>query len=303
MRLRTVSLSFAIGALMITGLTACNGADPQEPPGTPAANAGSKSGQETSAASTPEPPAAVDIRAVELGTMEWSYSPRGLDQPVTVKLVGGAASAGTGAGLVSYTLEEVAYGDVDGDGDEDAVARINRSNDMAFEGLWYVWRANGADAVQLKYPIAQTGRCGTYVESVVINDGAVSLTEYLRIPGLDDNIPCSDPGTGLQKRTVTVHAEGLDAWPVQTAPVPAWGGVCPRPRWPDSAPGLVDLWAAPSTAAAVATSKAPNGGAYFELKDAPLLQRDGWSLIGFRLFGVDTDAGGADLACAWGAAA
>ncbi|MEO6529355.1 MAG: hypothetical protein ABI563_12345 [Specibacter sp.] len=303
MPLRTVSLSFAVGALVLSGLTGCNGADPQAPPGTPAANAGIKSGQETSAASTPEPPAVVDIRAVELGTMEWSYSPRGLDQPVTVKLVDGAASAGTGAGLVSYTLEEVAYGDVDGDGDEDAVARINRSNDMAFEGLWYVWRADGADVVQLKYPIAQTGRCGTYVESVVISDGAVALTEYLRIPGLDDKIPCSDPGTGLQKRTVTVHAEGPDAWPVQTAPVPAWGGLCPGPRWPDSAPGLVDLWTAPSRGAAVATSKAPDGGAFFELKDAPLTQREGWSLIGFRLFGVDTDAGGADLACAWGAAA
>lgn len=300
---RSVSLMFAISALMLSGLTACNGGDPPGAPGSSGPGPQTTADEPPPAQTTPAAPAAADIRAVELGTMEWSYSPRGLDQPVTVKLVDGAASAGTGAGLVSYTLEEVAYGDVDGDGDEDAVARINRTNDMAFEGLWYVWRADGADVVQLKYPIAQTGRCGTYVESVVISGGAVALTEYLRIPGLDDNIPCSDPGTGLQKRTVTVHAEGPDAWPVQTEPVAAWGGLCPGPRWPDSAPGLVDLWAAPSTGAAVATSKAPDGGAFFELKDAPLLQHDGWSLIGFRLFDVDTDAGGADMACAWGAAA
>src|SRR5690606_2298777 len=106
---------------------------------------------------------------------------------------------GSGAELISYDLDEVVYGDVDGDGDDDAVARINRSNDMAFEGLWYVWLADGADVVQLKYPIAQTGRCGTYVESVVIGNGVVELTEYLRTPGLDDAIPCSDPGTGLKK--------------------------------------------------------------------------------------------------------
>lgn len=297
MRLRTVSLWFSISALLLAGLTACNGADP------PAVNLKSTPGVATSAVSTPEPSAALDIRAVDLRSMEWSYSPQGLEAPVAVQLVDGAATAGSGAELTTYALDEVAYGDVDGDGDEDAVARINRSNDMAFEGLWYVWRAEGAEVVQLKYPIAQTGRCGTYVESVVISDGAVALTEYLRIPGLDDKIPCSDPGTGLQKRTVTVHADGSEAWPVQTAPVNAWGGLCPGPRWPDSAPGQANLWAAPSKSAAVATSQAPDGGAFFELKDAPLMQREGWNLIGFRLFGVETDTGGADLACAWGEAA
>lgn len=302
MRLRTVSLSFAIGALMLSGLTACSGVDPPAPPGTAEPVAGNGSGHETSAEATTSPPVAVDVRTVDLGGAPWLYSFNGLDAPVTVQLTGGTASQGTGVELVTYTLDGVTYGDVDGDGDEDAVARINRANDMAFEGLWYVWRTDGAEVVQVKYPIAQTGRCGTYVESVVINDGAVSLTEYLRIPGLDDQVPCSDPGTGLQKRTITIHADGPDAWPVQTAPVAAWGGMCPGPRWPDTSPGLADLWAAPSKSAAVAATAAPDGGAIFELSDAPLMQREGWSLVGFRLFGVDTDAGGADLACAWGAA-
>lgn len=303
MRTRTLPVSFLVGALVLSGLAACSGSSPQAPPGTAEAVAGNGSGQETTAAATTSAAVAVDIRTVDLGGASWLYSFNGLDVPVTVQLTGGTASQGTGVELVSYTLDGVTYGDVDGDGDEDAVARINRANDMAFEGLWYVWLADGAEVVQVKYPVAQTGRCGTYVESVVIRDGAVSLTEYLRIPGLDDKIPCSDPGTGLQKRTITIHAEGHDAWPVQTAPVAAWGGLCPGPRWPDSAPGLVDLWAAPFAGAPVATTAAPDGGAFFELKDAPLLQRDGWSIVGFRLFGVDTDAGGADLACAWGAAA
>ncbi|MHA7303948.1 hypothetical protein ACX80E_01685 [Arthrobacter sp. TMN-49] len=52
----------------------------------------------------------------------------------------------------------------------------------------------------------------------------------------------------------------------------------------------------------MAATAAPDGGAVFELSDAPLMQRDGWSLIGFRLLGVDMDAGGADMRGAWGAA-
>ncbi|AIY00803.1 hypothetical protein ART_1204 [Arthrobacter sp. PAMC 25486] len=294
-------LSLAKTSLLLPGLAACSQADPMVQPGTSAADAPNELSDAPSTQPAPERPA--DIRAADLGSLEWLYSFNGIDLPVSVQLIDGAAAEGSGAELTSYALDEVVYGDVDGDGDEDAVARINRSNDMAFEGLWYVWLAEGPDVVQLKYPIAQTGRCATYVESVVIGDGVVELTEYLRIPGLDDMIPCSDPGTGLQKRSVTVHAEGPDAWPVQTAPVPAWGGLCPGPRWPDTAPGLVDLWAAPSAGAPVAATAAPDGGAVFELLDAPLMQHDGWALLGFRLFGVETDAGGADLACAWGAAA
>lgn len=300
---RTLPLPFLVGALVLSGLTACTGSSPQTPPGTAEAAAGNGSGQETSAEATTAPPAAVDIRTVDLGGAEWLYSFNGLDLPVTVQLTGGTASQGTGVELVTYTLDGVIYGDIDGDGDEDAAARINRSNDMAFEGLWYVWLADGADVVQVKYPIAQTGRCGTFVESLEIDDGDLTLTEYLRIPGLDDKIPCSEPGTGLQKRSITVHTEGTETWPVQTEPVAAWGGLCPGPRWQDSSPGQVDLWAAPFTGAPVATSAAPDGGAFFELKAAPLMQYTGWTLVGFRIFGVDTDAGGADLACAWGAAA
>lgn len=301
MHIRTLPLSLAMAALALSGLTACTGETPQ--PGPATARAGQGSGQETSAGATSTPPAAADIRAFDLGSAEWLYSFNGLELPVTVQLTGGTASQGTGVELVTYTLDGVTYGDIDGDGDQDAAARINRSNDMAFEGLWYVWLADGADVVQVKYPIAQTGRCGTFVESVAIDAGALALTEYLRIPGLDDSIPCSEPGTGLQKRTITVQTDGTEAWPVQTAPVAAWGGLCPGPRWPDSAPGQVDLWAAPFAGAPVATAAAPDGGAFFELNAAPLMQYTGWTLVGFRIFGVDTDAGGADLACAWGAAA
>ena len=198
-----------------------------------------------------------------------------------------------------YALGEVTYGDIDADGDDDAVALISRSQDNGYKALWYAWLAQGAEASQLKYPIAETGRCGTFVESVVIREGAVNVTEYLRVQGLDDRVPCSDPGTGLRKRSVTVHAEGSDAWPVQTAPVAAWGGLCPGTRYPDTSPGLVDMWTAPSKGSTPATSASPDGGALFEQKDAPLMEKDGWELLGFRLFGGGSDLPEVDMACAW----
>lgn len=88
-------------------------------------------------------------------------------------------------------------------------------------------------------------------------------------------------------------------WCVQTAPWPAWGGRCPGPRWLDTEPGIVDLWAAPSKGAPVAAAAGADG-AMFEQDQAPLTQRWGWAPVGFRLFGVETDLGGTDMACAWG---
>lgn len=320
MRIRTLPLSLTLGAMALSALTACSGgaSDPPGAGGSQGASEGAAvddaglspavtgtGGNASGGAAPPteppttEPPSAVDIRTVDLANATWLYSVGGFDLPVEVKLVNGEASSDGDGVPVTYSLGDVVYGDVDGDGDADAVARINRAQSMGSQGLWYTWLAEGPDAVQLKYPVAQTGRCSTFVESVVISDGGISLTEYLRIPGLDDAIPCSDPGTGLKKRTITIHTEGSDTWPVQTEPVAAWGGLCPGPRWPDTGPGLVDLWAAPSKTAATAAAAAPDGGAVFEQKDAALTQRDGWSLVGFRVFGVESDVGGTDMACAW----
>lgn len=321
MRIRTLSLSISLGAMAFSALTACSGGA-SDPPGAggeqgasegaavdeaalapvvtdPATNAPGGAAPPTTEPSTAPHPSTVDIRAVDLANSAWLYSFGGFDLPVEVKLVNGEASSDGDGVPITYSLGDVVYGDVDGDGDDDAVARINRAQSMGSEGLWYVWLAEGPDALQMKYPVAQTGRCSTYVESVVISDGGIALTEYQRIPGLDDAIPCSDPGTGLKKRTITVHSEGQDKWPVQTAPVAAWGGLCPGPRWNESSPGLVDLWAAPAKNSPVTATEAPDGGAMFEQKDAPLLQRDGWLLIGVKLSGMANEQGVTEMECAW----
>ncbi len=299
----------------MSGLAACGDGQQPAPPGSdagaPPAGAGGATGENTGAgtgtegpggaAESASPPAVreVDIRSVDFANTEWLYSYSGFDLPVTVTLVDGAASQESNGYPIRYELGDVAYGDVDGDGREDAVASLSRAQDNGYEAMWYLWLASGPEAVQVKYPIAQTSRCGTFVESVVPGGGGVTVTEYLRIEGLDRDIPCSDPGTGLRTRTITVHSEAGELWPVQTAPVTAWGGLCPGSLYPDTGPGLADLWAAPSQSAAVATAASPGGGALFPQKDAPLLQREGWQIIGFRLFEGGSDIPEVDMSCAW----
>lgn len=316
MRTRTVITSLALGAMALSALTACNGGT-TDPPGSGAESGGASTAATSTTPAGTEPstvsaapsspaPSAVDIRSLDLANTTWLYSFRGVELPHEVTLVNGEATVDPGEFSSSYQLGEVVYGDVDGDGDDDAVARIDGQTPEGARGFWYIWIADISGAVQLRYPIAETGRCATLVELPVIIGGAINLTEYHRIPGLDDKIPCSDPGTGLKKRTITVISDNTDSesgsgpemWPVQTAPVVAWGGICIGPKYPDSAPGLVDLWAIPSKTAQVAATAGPDG-VIFEQLDSPLVTREGWSLVGFRVFGVESDLGGKDMACAW----
>lgn len=311
MRNRTVPLYLTLGAMAFSALTACSGGA-ADPPGTgeesdsldgAIADEASVEPSVGESQTSSAPPTTVDIptvniRTVDLGNMTWLYSFGGFDLPVEVKLVGGTATIDGDGIPIIYTLGDVSYGDIDGDGDDDAAAMLSRGQDNGYEALWYVWLAEDSQARQLKYPIARTGRCGTLVEPPVIAEGGIELTEYLRIPGLDDALPCSEPGTGLKKRTISVYSDGSDEWPVQTAPVAAWGGLCAGAKYLDTGPGMVDLWAAPSKSAAVAAVAGPDG-AVFEQKGSPLVEREGWGLVGFRVLGVESDLGGADMACAW----
>lgn len=302
MRIRSVSVLFALSVLAGSGLTGCSGSSDPAATSGPSLDAGDGPSQETKPPTqepSPEPPQDLDIRSVDLTNTTWLYSDGGFGAPFEVPMVEGGAVIEENGFPAQYAVGDVKYGDIDGDGDDDAVAQISRTQDNGYKALWYVWLAQGPEAVQVKYPIAETGRCGTFVESLVIGEGAVKVTEYLRVAGRDDGVPCSDPGTGFKTRTITVHNEGADVWPVQTAPVAAWGGLCAGPKWPDTSPGIVDLWAAPSKDSAVSATASADGGAVFEQKDAPVTQRDGWALVGFRVFGVESDVGGTDMACAW----
>ncbi len=289
-----VPLSLTLSGLVLTALAGCGGAAPNAAPAegsspAPGEAAGAEPIEEV------DQPVAADIRTFDLGNTAWLYSPGGTELPVTVQLAAGVYTGDAG----TYELGDAQYSDVDGDGDEDAVVSISHADGNGSERLWYLWLADGPEVAQLQYPIAQTSRCGTAVDAVVAGDGSVSVTQRLRIPGLDDTVACSEPGTGLQVRTITVYAEGELRWPVQTSPIPAWGGVCPGSPWPDSEPGLVDLYVVPSTDAAAA-ARAGAEGSVFALYPAPLMRRDGWAFVGFTQ--AAQDVGPVKLQCAWGAA-
>ncbi|MET4003972.1 hypothetical protein ABIB48_002710 [Arthrobacter sp. UYCu511] len=319
MRTRTAIIALTLGAMAFSSLTACTGGTAEKSGGggesggaTIGTTPTSLAGTEPSAFSTPPAATAssqVDIRSVDLANTTWLYSFLGRELPYEVTLVNGEATKNPGEFSSSFKLGQVVYGDVDGDGDEDAVAQLNGATPEGSRGFWYIWIADVSGAVQLKYPIAET-TCYALVLPPEITDGAINLTEYLHIPGVDDEIPCSEPGTGLKKRTITVITDstgstdgsGPEMWPVQTAPVVAWGGMCPGPANPDATPGLVDLWASPSKTAQVAATTEQDGEIFEQIdspSDSPLVEREGWSLVGFRIFGVKSDLGGKDLACAW----
>ncbi|WP_315913201.1 hypothetical protein [Arthrobacter sp. lap29] len=309
MRLRSFSVLLVLSFLTGYSLTGCSGTPSGEMAGDPTgdsqlSNGGNGTGGGGVSATdivVLEPVPDVDIRTVDLNNVMWLFSNEGLSVPYEVKIVNGAAVVDENGFPANYAVKDVSYGDIDGDGDEDAVASIVRTQDNGYKVLWYVWLAQGAEAVQLQYPVAQTSRCGTLVESLVFGDGALNITEYLRIQGKDDSVPCSDHGTGLNKRSITVYTEGAESWPVQSAPVAAWGGLCPQTRWDETSPGVQDLWAAPSKDSPVTATAGPDGGAMFELRQAPLVQRDGWVLIGVKLAGMADDRGATQLQCAWGA--
>lgn len=299
MRLRSVSVFLALSVLAVSGLTGCGSSASDKVGGNPP---GGGSGVGSPGAETaPDPARDADIHAVDLKNTTWLYSEGGFGVPYEVQMVDGAAVIDENGFPAEYVVKNVVYGDIDGDGDDDAAAEIARTQSNGYKALWYIWLANGPEVVQVKYPITETARCGNFAESVVFGDGALDVTDYLRIPGLDDRVPCSDHGTGLRQRSITVHSEGDDAWPVLTAPVAAWGGLCPGSKWDESSPGLADLWAAPSDDAPMTATAGPDGGAMFELKEAPLLQEDGWTLIGVKLSGTADAQGVTPMECAWGA--
>lgn len=302
MHMPSISVVLALGVLAVTGLSGCSDPHPdglvENPPGN--GQSGTSGDGASPGAASPEPVPEVDIRTVDLANATWLYSENGFGTPYEVPLVDGAAVVDENGFPAQYALKDFIYGDIDGDGDEDAAAQITRSQDNGYKALWYVWLAQGTEVMQVKYPIAETARCGNFTETVAFSDGALAITEYLRVPGLDDNVPCSDHGTGRRQRSLTVHSEGDEAWPVQVLPVAAWGGLCPGSKWDESSPGLADLWAAPSDDAPQTSTAGADGGAMFELKEAPLLQEDGWTLIGVKLAGTADAQGITPMECAWG---
>ncbi len=231
-------------------------------------------------------PAVPDLTAADIAAWaadaEWSFAPDGLGEPYPVTLTGGVGADDLSR---TYELGDPVEADVDGDGVVDAAIPITLVDGNAVHQLWYIWRGIGMDAAavaeQVVYPIARTTRCGDVTRGVTAVDGGLQVDIVLRMPFTDDARSCADGGTGELSRVIRLEAIDGAFYPVQTAPVAAWGGVCPPTEWLDGVQESgISGRAAPPASAPVVTDPAQDV-ALFALREAPLLTTEGQSFFGF----------------------
>lgn len=245
-----------------------------------------------SASPTVEPVAELAVAdiAAWAADAEWSYAPDGLDTPHTVGLSGGVGTDDLGR---PYSLGEAVAADLDGDGVIDAAIPITMVDGNAVHELWYIWRGVGVDsepvAEQVIYPISRTTRCGDVTRAVTAVDGGLQLDVVLWMPHTDAARSCAEGGSGVLTRVIELSEIDGQFYPVQTAPVTAWGGVCPPTEWLDGSPetGLATRVAPP--ASAPAATDPTRDVAVFGLREAPLLTAGGGSFFGFIQDYVESD--------------
>ena len=237
-----------------------------------------------------------------IANAEWSFADRGLEEPFMIAFENGTAGDDL---MRTYELGVGVAADANGDGIVDLAVPVAQLDGNAFQELWYVWLGSDADsdavAEQVIYPIARTTRCGDVVHSVTAREGGFTIDQTLWMPHTDQGRDCASGGTGVQTRDIMITEVDGVAYPMQTAPVEAWGGICPRSEWLDGIPDdTVSARAAPPTSAPEVISPGEQVGLY-ELPPAPLLTADGAPFFGFQ--GGDTtgvDDGQVLMHCAFG---
>lgn len=275
-RTLTTAASALVALLALTGCTGTAQPPAPEPPAQPT----------TPAPPEPEPEAELtgDMIASWVRDQPWNFSFDGLGEPFTVDIVGGEASDDLGR---TYEVGDAVEGDANGDRVPDIAIPLTEFDGNGVIALWYVWlgipgTAEGDKlATQMVYPIARMSRCGDVVHGVTAIDGGFAVQETLRHP-LDPG-DCATGGTWHQTRELTVQEYGGDPFPILTAPVSAWGGICPVPGldWLDGEgmTGIV-VRSAPHPDAPVIADEHDTWGV-FGLGDAPLMTATGASFFGF----------------------
>lgn len=250
-------------------------------------------------AATGEAPAAgqasdFSIDDVDFTALEWSLSHHGRMIPTDgLSFAGGPAIIET----IEYTIgvDEIVYGDADGDGDLDAIIPVS-AVDVIGGGVdlgtaWYLWADEGGAAVQVRVPAALSN-CDIVVESVTAVPSGFEIHEFHLRSGEESYTDCGEPGSDERTRTVTISADGPDGtlWPVQTAPFASFGGACPISVAFHGDPAAADHFPAPNADSAPLVGDQINTWPLEEWQ----IFRDGYP--GWKLVGVNVDR---DSGCAW----
>ncbi len=253
-------------------------------------------GASTAAPADTEPPATPEATALTgadiqawIANAEWSFADRGLAEPITLVFEDGAATDDL---MRTYEIGDGVEADADGDGVVDLAVPVSQLDGNGFQELWYIWLGDDTDAdvvaTQVEYPIALSTRCGDNVDSVDAVENGFRIDQTLWMPHTDDGRDCASGGTGIQTRDVTVIEVDGVAYPVQTAPIAAWGGVCPRSDWLD---GILDDTVSGRATPADASPEVFAVGevvSLYELPAAPLLTRDDVRFFGFQPEDIST---------------
>ncbi|NLA65820.1 MAG: hypothetical protein GX862_07840 [Leucobacter sp.] len=234
------------------------------------------------------------IEEVDFATLEWSLSHHGQMIPTDgLSFANGPAVIET----VEYTIgvDEIVYGDADGDGDLDAIVPVS-AVDVVGGGVdlgtaWYLWADVDGAAVQARVPAALS-HCDIVVESVTAVAGGFEIHEFHLRSGEETYTECGAPGSDGRTRTVAISADGPNGelWPAQTAPFASFGGACPISVAFHGDPAVADHFAVPNA------DTAPLVGAQINTWPVEEWQifRDGYP--GWKLVGVNVDG---NSGCAW----
>lgn len=282
-------LVLAIGTLAAVALAGCAASAP--PAGTDDDTAATSAAGGAGDDAATEPSSA-GLEEVDFGSLTWEFRPGGAAaETFSVDLVDGTAADG----MVSYELGEVVLAELTGDDRVDAAVQITRLDGNAVDDQWYLWIATDEGPVQSTLPVARTAQCGTATHSVEAVDGGIEIHETRRTVS-DQAVACSELGSDERTRTVgaiEVSIEGGPAWwPVQHAPFPAYGGLCPGTTHLDSYPNDAPFSPVPDLDAgsSMILEDAP---AIFEIESWPVYDGafPGWVLAGVMYDGVP--------GCAW----
>jgi hypothetical protein len=223
---RTSAAVAVSAALVLAGCRGGTAADSSEatPSSTEARTSTSRTSApstSTSASSTTKPPKKT-IRSVDLRNTKWNHLRGNSSGPVTFKN-GKASVASTDLGPVTYELRPSdgdlpRYVDADGDGDLDAVLRVEsvEGNAWMAEGFVWLWDSKRQQAVQQHKPLYTDLRCDDHVTDAVEFDGSGRATISYRQQ--QAGAPCAaDPTI---PRTRVISMKGTSA-PYQLKPWPS----------------------------------------------------------------------------------